>query len=1109
MGIERFPIKGLAGLRAKSSVNNAQGNTLRTGENFRRNRAGLLELTDGYSSVHAFPTPSTSLYKITTLSWKRIGNFYVSDHGGQLISIAVATYRKTGWMQSPPTLDRFGVWIRPYWSGAAWVDEWRELTEMYIFELRSKVATNRLFVDDVTAGFNFKGITGYSAVFNTSYFNDWTLMFGTDFTAAGDDENYLAITGSGFDGSDYFYLDFWGDITNLSTRSAGDRITVYRSWANMELPSTIDAWIHRVAQSIRVTSGNNLTDTSIYGGLKTKTWGWSNPNGSIDKVIGETGVLNYWRRCWGTYIPVATAEATDPLPAGTYSFKQSLQLDDGNETDLRNIQDVNTMILSASTVTALGGNNARPVVTDGTYAYVGTGDSPAKIVKILLADMSIVATLTLSSGENAPQFLHIATDGFLYASIYVSPGIVVKINPTTLTRVGAVALTAGENGALGMGSDATYLYVVCEAIGSSSAPAGLARIALSTFAEVGAAVAFTYASGEVAGRLVAVLGTEAFVYCNNPSNPVKVVTVDLSGWTKGSTATWGAGLYPCNEISNIIAGTYVLVTLEKSPGTIVVSDLTAGGSDTASWNLASGENLPRGIYYDGTYAYVVTNTDPAYVIVNTGYSTASRFRTHTATGYAAGMGLIVDSGYIRFVSGSVPSYLVQVKKSASTSVTLGGDQKVSLQPLLSPGTFPRRARYLNIYMSKDNNGLFYLVKQIGLLTGEHVWEGAAFYDPILEHEYIRGNAFDLKGVDWGLAEALAEVRIGREMTDTGISQYALAMPLGNRVYIAGARIGGVINYNSLIGSTIHGENTTQYDVFGNIAANILDVEFNDGDRIVGLVSVTGDAILVLKQFSIVLLTPNGSVWTRQVVYRGDGLVSKDAVTVVDDAVYWAGYYGIYRYSPTKGLEELNPFWRFDWVPLSTATKQAARMGYDGKNRKVRLAVNGIDYVFVIGEDDWDVENLLDQPSQYDQELGSNALRFLSSSTIYKLPDGITFAGSLVSGSFETNVLRPEIEGALDYLFLYLYFRYSSNVNLNVYVYEDEDSTPIATANPATLPKESNEAEVELGLSTKAKGIRIKITAAQGVVTDTVKLYYFEVYYQPMAVLGSDKVLTWQ
>ena len=77
-----------------------------------------------------------------------------------------------------------------------------------------------------------------------------------------------------------------------------------------------------------------------------------------------------------------------------------------------------------------GENNAYSMVTDGTYAYVGTDTSPAKVVKVRLSDMSRVSALTLNTGENR-AFSMVNDGSYTYVASYTNPINVAKIQTKT------------------------------------------------------------------------------------------------------------------------------------------------------------------------------------------------------------------------------------------------------------------------------------------------------------------------------------------------------------------------------------------------------------------------------------------------------------------------------------------------------------------------------------------------------------------------------------------------------------------------------------------------------------------------------------------------------
>ena len=76
-------------------------------------------------------------------------------------------------------------------------------------------------------------------------------------------------------------------------------------------------------------------------------------------------------------------------------------------------------------------NDLRSAVIDtaGGYAYFGTDNSPGRVVKVRLSDLTRVGALTLNSGENDLWSAVIdPAGGYAYFGTYTSPGIVVKID---------------------------------------------------------------------------------------------------------------------------------------------------------------------------------------------------------------------------------------------------------------------------------------------------------------------------------------------------------------------------------------------------------------------------------------------------------------------------------------------------------------------------------------------------------------------------------------------------------------------------------------------------------------------------------------------------------
>jgi hypothetical protein len=240
---------------------------------------------------------------------------------------------------SAPYIERFGIFIRPYWNGSSWVDEWFETTEMFIFTLKAlgSYATTRLYIDDGT--FNFNTLDPGATVFTTDYFKNWSIVYG----AFGDNENYDIVKASGF-GSEFvansYYLDLIHVNTDFSTRTPGTKLLVYRSFQTAELSSTLSSFIYGLLSEARLTSGNTASDRSLMLGNRTKSFiathsGYTLPTHTrtVDGVIADIGCPEIWAYAVCLGIRVQNA-ATDPVPAGTYTLRYSLVLDDGTESRL-------------------------------------------------------------------------------------------------------------------------------------------------------------------------------------------------------------------------------------------------------------------------------------------------------------------------------------------------------------------------------------------------------------------------------------------------------------------------------------------------------------------------------------------------------------------------------------------------------------------------------------------------------------------------------------------------------------------------------------------------------------------------------------------------------
>jgi len=349
----------------KSSVANPTFNSAQSGKNFLIHKhrepvgriAGWIELADGYvkknyvagcSTPGVLPANDTTIRKISSISVKDIYNLYIPDHGGQNVTVVVATYTKTGFFPASPTVNRFGIWIRPYWNGSAWTDAWYEVTEMFIFELveLGTGGNNRkLYIDDAPGTkYNFKTLDPTGTVFTTDYFKNWTIVY----SAFGDSENYDLVASCGYDTNQFYLQLVPGHLnTQFSSRTAGTKLLLYRAFLTQELPSSLSGMIYGVLSEMRMTSGNSATDIALMLGNRSCSF-YSTGTGAytrtIDGLIGSAAFEDLWQLHAFFGIRHALTDVgggETGLPVGWFYFRQSIVFDDGNETRLHDAATTN------------------------------------------------------------------------------------------------------------------------------------------------------------------------------------------------------------------------------------------------------------------------------------------------------------------------------------------------------------------------------------------------------------------------------------------------------------------------------------------------------------------------------------------------------------------------------------------------------------------------------------------------------------------------------------------------------------------------------------------------------------------------------------------------
>lgn len=305
----------------------------------------------------------------------------------------------------------------------------------------------------------------------------------------------------------------------------------------------------------------------------------------------------------------------------------------------------------------------------GGYAYFGSGNDPASVVKVRLSDFVHVGTLTLNSGESELWSAVLDTSaGYAYFGTSTWPGIVVKVRLSDFTRVDSLTLNSGEGGlqCAALDSSAGYAY-----FGASTSPGIVVKVRLSDFTRVDA---LTFNTGESPAS--AVLDASAgYAYFGTFQSPGSVVKVRLSDFTHEASlalnAPWEQYLVSAVQDD---AG-YAYFGTDTWPGRVVKVAMGEGVANPMWVNslaLNSGEDMLYCAAIDAAsgYAYFGTATWPGRVVkVALGAGTDPPTRVGAVTlnsgeDNLAAAAIDVAQGYAYFGTNTNPGRVVKVALGA-------------------------------------------------------------------------------------------------------------------------------------------------------------------------------------------------------------------------------------------------------------------------------------------------------------------------------------------------------------------------------------------------------------------------------------------------------------
>ncbi|MBU1367835.1 MAG: hypothetical protein KJ711_08480 [Candidatus Omnitrophica bacterium] len=323
----------------------------------------------------------------------------------------------------------------------------------------------------------------------------------------------------------------------------------------------------------------------------------------------------------------------------------------------------------------------------GGFAYFGMALSPGVVVKVRLSDLTRVGVLTLGSGEN---YLYSAVidpaAGFAYFGTYTAPAKVIKVNLANFTREAALILNSGEDyfytGVIDAQNDFAYF-------GTYTSAAKVIKINLDplNFSRV---AALTLNSGENNLTSSVIDTTGGFAYFGTNTSPGKVVKINLSSFGRASAVTLPASQGEDYLTSGVIDTTngFAYFGTNTSPGKVIKVDLDPF-SRTAALTLNSGEDyLTSGVLDTaGGFVYFGTNTQAGKIVkLNTASFTQGRTQTLSLGEDYLRVGLIdTVNNYLYFGTNTSPGRVIKMclagtatlGTASGQTLTVNGDLTVS------------------------------------------------------------------------------------------------------------------------------------------------------------------------------------------------------------------------------------------------------------------------------------------------------------------------------------------------------------------------------------------------------------------------------------------------
>lgn len=235
-----------------------------------RGKSGELELRSGYVLKYdAIPSATLTSKKISNLQYISAYNFWVTANGGRQITVQLTKQRVTAQTTlSPNYLDMMGIWIRPYWNGSSWIDEWHWLNEIIITKITS--------INGTSGGITYPGVMEVYYQMNAeNQFKDYSILRYASSATSYDDVNEISSVAYSED-EGYAKLMIHD---NANTWAVNDRVILMRNYLPISMLTEAftnttknDISYHTVLDDLRVCLGNRAEQLAFGIGFREKYW---------------------------------------------------------------------------------------------------------------------------------------------------------------------------------------------------------------------------------------------------------------------------------------------------------------------------------------------------------------------------------------------------------------------------------------------------------------------------------------------------------------------------------------------------------------------------------------------------------------------------------------------------------------------------------------------------------------------------------------------------------------------------------------------------------------------------------------------------------------------